>query len=446
MKKRNLGIIKVAISLVTVHYGLGFLLGTSEAVYNTGLSGTLYSLSCGLGLIFLTLLVPFYWKNKLPIWDLLGSIYGKGVKNSISILSCLWMIGVVASQVLGAAYILSILGVSPIIGMIFFTIAISLVSQIQIKKLSSVFLFLLILSSVSLLTAIFKLSNFQLIKEVFVQTPQVILKQSLISSLGIALPTILITVLGMDFHQFVVQGKTRKSSILGTLAAGAALLLVSFLPTIVVRTAVAKQIIGSGIDGKQVIPYVLLYVGKSFGSNILGYFLVIALLAVAIGSGSGVTRIVSNTIIEFTFLPKIFRKKSIQLLIISLVVIFLALIGKTIISLIVSFYVIYICGVLVPFLIYLVRKKIKINVSSGSVQLSILSGSISSFMVFVISKLDLAPINLSENIEFNMILIGLYVSLTAIVMTSFFTQFILLIPKYYKSKFQLSLRGSIKKQ
>ena len=143
-KNKNLGIVQIAASLVSLHYGLGFLLGTSEMVYKQGINGMVYGLTCAIGLLFLTFLIPFYWRNKKPIWDLFENKYGKKVKNGTIFLSWFWMIGVTTSQILGGAYIVKMFNVSLINSLIIVIILTTILSLLPLEKLSKFLLFLLL--------------------------------------------------------------------------------------------------------------------------------------------------------------------------------------------------------------------------------------------------------------------------------------------------------------
>lgn len=405
---RKLGIARIAVSLISVHYGLGFLLGTSEAVYTSGVSGILYPIACALGLIFLSLLAPFYWKNKYPIWTLLGSLYGENVRRGVSILSWVWMVGIVASQVLGATFILSILGIPPLWGVVFTTAAIAIISLCSIKKLSSIFFILLGISSLTLVLGIFKLeSSMKIVGDTSLQIIPSIISLDPKNIMGIVVPTILVTVLGMDFHQFIVRGKSQKKAIWGTIIAGLALLLIALLPTSVVITAIRHNILPAGIDGKEVIPFILLYVGSSLGSKAVGYSLVFALLAAALGSGSGVSKILIKTLKDIALIPKLSRKPVVAAIINSIFIFILALTGKTIISLIVSFYSIYVAGVSVAFLAYLLQRKKIITVPKNSIYACLLLGGGVSFSFLILSKINLVPTLLKKNTEFWIITLGM---------------------------------------
>src|SRR3989344_5417262 len=142
--ERRLNSWQIAISLVSIHYGLGFLIGSGEAIYNKGSIGLLYAFSSALGLLSLTFIAPFYWENIKPIWALMGSKYGEIVEKMVATLSSLWMLGIVASQILGGASALTIFGINKYLAMVIITALIGLLSLFDLSKLSKIFLYMLL--------------------------------------------------------------------------------------------------------------------------------------------------------------------------------------------------------------------------------------------------------------------------------------------------------------
>ena len=409
---RKLNFLKVAISLISLHYGLGFLLGTSEAVFNSGVLGLTYPLSCAAGLFLLSLISKFYWERKYPIWTLLGMSFGERVREGVCFLSWFWMIGIVASQVLGASFILGILGIPLHLGVVLTIIVISVLSLLPLEKLSNVFLLLLVLNSIAVIIGISKVVSAETFKWILTSMTRDFSSRSFLSILGVAVPTIFITLLGMDFHQFIVQAETPKQAFVGSIVGGLGLVLMTFLPVLITFGAINKGILPLGIDGKQVIPFVFLREGEKLGLPFLGKFLVVLLLTASLGSGSALTRILTLSFFDFSFIPSKLRSKRNILLINSFVVFFLALTGRTIISLIVCFYAIYLSGVAIPFVVYVVglgRSK-NLIFSKQAVNYSLIVGFTTSLLILVFSLLNVLPPVLSKNLELFMILLGVFFS------------------------------------
>lgn len=421
-KNKNLGIIQIAASLVSLHYGLGFLLGTSEMVYKQGISGMVYGLTCGIGLLFLIFLIPFYWKNQKPIWDLLETKYGRKVKNGTIFLSWFWMIGVTTSQILGGAYIIKIFNISLINSLIIVIILTTILSLLPLEKLSKFLLFLLIVSSIVLAYGTIKTCSLPLIFQNLSTLPKSFDRNQIITFFGTAIPTILITMLGMDFHQFIVQGKKISTSITASVLAAIILFLLLLIPIGITLGSQFNKILPTNIDGKQIIPYTLIVLGKQLLGDNLGYLFLLSILIVSIGSCSCLVRIMTKTFMGFDFIPKRIHKKINIIIINSLIILILALKGGTMVSLIVSFYIVYISGVLVPFLAFLIQKKQKIVFHPANVFSSMVSGVLSSTIILIFVKSGLLTENISTHLEFAMITVGVVTSLITLIINKIITE------------------------
>ena len=110
LANRDTGVFQLTGSLLATILGSSAILGTVTFAYNNGWSGVWFMLCAALGL---TLLYPLikYFENfrgyNLP--ELLGSFYGKEVKNLSSIIIPIAWIGIVAAQIIGAAQIITVL-------------------------------------------------------------------------------------------------------------------------------------------------------------------------------------------------------------------------------------------------------------------------------------------------------------------------------------------------
>ncbi len=110
LANRDTGVFQLTGSLLATILGSSAILGTVTFAYSNGWSGVWFMLCAALGL---TLLYPLikYFENfrgyNLP--ELLGSFYGKEVKNLSSIIIPIAWIGIVAAQIIGAAQIITVL-------------------------------------------------------------------------------------------------------------------------------------------------------------------------------------------------------------------------------------------------------------------------------------------------------------------------------------------------
>ncbi|WP_248277281.1 hypothetical protein [Brasilonema octagenarum] len=130
--ERRLDTFSLAALLVSAHYGLGFVLGTAEKSLTLGAAGSLYTVSLGFGTIALLGLAKFYWKRTEPIWTLLGSAYGDGVKVFVSLMSWLSLIGIEAVQLISGAFILKVFGIPTLPTMVVLAILFAIISLLPI--------------------------------------------------------------------------------------------------------------------------------------------------------------------------------------------------------------------------------------------------------------------------------------------------------------------------
>lgn len=417
--KSSLSWLSIGFALASVHYGLGFLVGSGEAIYNTGSLGILYAISAALGVLSLTLIAPFYWKRKAPIWDLLGNKYGEPVRKMVSLLSGVWMVGVVASQILGGSWALSVFGLNSAVSMITISILIYLMSIMDIGKLSKIFSYMLIFSSLVLLIILLNLGPRWFTFGLF-DLWQSLPKISIYNIVGVVLSTILVTFIGMDFHQFLVSAKKPKDAILGSLFGSIILLFLSFLILALITGSIKSNLVLNITDPKQTLPVILLNFGKRI-SPILGIVFCIPIILVSIGSGSAVTKIVTVNIKQLNFLKKLSNNRA------SLITIAIALIiastGSSIIELIVSFYAIYVASVIIPFVLYIIQEISKGRgvIPTYCVKNSLILGTVVSFSIFSFQFFKYAPI--SNNLSTYIMIGGIIGSLIGI-STSILVHFI----------------------
>lgn len=410
-KKRGLSWAGVAVGLTSLHYGVGFVLGTGEATYTSGARGALYGIAAAVGTLALVVVTRLYWIKRYPLWIILGKKYGSGVENLVSVLSWMWMIGLVASQVLGGAFILSILGVPPIAGIWVLAITVNVLALFGFDKLSKVFFLTLLLSSVSMLFIVFySFGGITTYLETFRDFTESLPNIFWGDLVGIGVTTILLTMLGMDFHQFVVQGKSIGQSIKGETVAFLSLGFLAFLPATLVQAG--RGLISQPLlDPKQALPFVLMTEGDKlidgFGGALVG-----TMALAALGSGIGVAKIMNRTLQDFTFLNPKYRDNRFSLICGVFIVGLLAMFGKSIISLIVSFYAIYVAGVAIPFLAFVLEEKGIIKFSKKQVYNSLLWGGVAS--TFVVLMVQFVVRDLKVGAEFVTISVGIFASLVGL--------------------------------
>lgn len=391
-ENRRLDAFSLAALLVSAHYGLGFLLGTAEKSLTLGIAGSLYAVCLGLGTLALLALAKFYWTKIEQIWTLLGNRYGKQVKFLVGFMSWSSLIGIEAVQMISGAFILKVLGLPVLPSMVTLAILFTIVSLLPVEKAGFLFRGLLILNFLGLLYALWVLHGFP----DYLRSPLVFIPSlSQISPaklLGVSFSTILLVLIDMKYQQFVVQAKDLKSLYQGCLLAATLLLLLAFLPSAVLIAAQNAEILPQGIDGKETLPFILLWIGGG-ATQPLGILLIISLLVPALGVGSSILRVQTKTVLDFNFLPISSRNQLIVTVVNILLALAVALRGGEIINLIVSFYAAYVAAVFVPFVAYLFDQTGRYTFSNSSVKLSLIMSSISAisalFLILLNPKLIL---------------------------------------------------------
>ncbi len=364
--------------MATVHYGLGFLIGSGEAIYNQGSKGILYAFASAAGLFSLTLIAPFYLKEKYPIWYLIGKYYGTTIRRFVASLSGFWMIGIIASQILGGSWALSLFKINNYASAVFISILIFGLSTINMSRLSKIFFYMLMFSSLTLLIILFYIGIYWIpisLKSLFFSIPLITFDDLI----GVFLTTILVTFIGMDFHQFLVRAKDKKNAVHGALLGGGVLIVLSILLLSVINGSINTGLVGDVSDAKQTIPSILLSFGNAI-TPFLGVLFSLPLVFVSIGSRSGVTRIVARTISDLDVSNKIKMNKHLLTVVVAFLI---SLSGKSIINLVVSFYAIYVASVFIPFLLFLLDRSKNLHSPTLAIRNSILAGFAGSLFVFL---------------------------------------------------------------
>jgi solute:Na+ symporter, SSS family len=404
-ENRRLDAFSLAALLVSAHYGLGFLLGTAEKSLTIGIAGSLYAVCLGLGTLALLVLAKFYWTKIEQIWTLLGNRYGKQVKFLVGFMSWSSLIGIEAVQMISGAFILKVLGVPVLPSMVTLAILFTIVSLLPVEKAGFLFRGLLILNFLGLLYALWVLHGFPgYLRSPFVFIPSL----SQISPpklFGISFSTIVLVLIDMKYQQFLVQAKDLKSLYQGCLLAAILLLLLAFLPSAVLVAAQTAEILPVGIDGKETLPFILLWIGGGVAQP-LGILLIISLLVPALGVGSSILRVQTKTVLDFNFVPISNRNRLLVTVFNILLALAVALRGGEIINLIVSFYAAYVAAVFVPFVAYLLDQTRRYTFSNSSVRLSLIMSSISAISVLFLTLIN-PNLIIFESAELNIMGIGI---------------------------------------
>jgi solute:Na+ symporter, SSS family len=404
--ERRLDTFSLAALLVSAHYGLGFVLGTAEKSLTLGAAGSLYTVSLGFGTIALLGLAKFYWKRAEPIWTLLGSAYGDGVKVFVSLMSWLSLIGIEAVQLISGAFILKVFGIPTIPTMIVLAILFATISLLPMEKAGWILRGLLILNFLALLYGLWVLHAFGDYLLSPIEFASSLKHMSLPTIVGVSLSTILLVPIDMKYQQFLVQAKDVHSLYRGCTIAAILLLLLAFLPSTVVVAAHNAGILPAGIDGKETLPFILAWVGGGTDKP-LAIALIVSLLVPALGIGSSILRVQTKTILDFNILPASVWSRLLATAANALFGLAVALKGGEIVNLIVSFYAAYVGAVFAPFVAYLIAQTGRYNFSKGSVKLSLIIGSFSSISWLIITLINHDFVRGFGSVELNIMVIGI---------------------------------------
>jgi SSS family solute:Na+ symporter len=405
-QNRKLDAFSLAALLLSAHYGLGFLLGTAEKSLTLGAAGSLYAVCLGLGTIALLLgLAKFYWTQVEQIWTLLGNRYGSQVKILVGLMSWSSLIGIEAVQMISGAFILKVLGMPVLPSMVLLAMLFTLVSVLPVEKAGFLFRGLLVLNFLALLYGLWVLHGFpEYLRSPIEFIPA--LEQVKPSKLaGISLSTILLVLIDMKYQQFLVQAKDVRTLYQGCLLAAILLLLLAFLPSSVVVAAQNAGILPTDIEGKETLPFILLWIGGGTDKP-LGIVMIMSLLVPALGVGSSILRVQTKTVLDFNILPASSLNRLLITAVNAILALAVALKGGEIINLIVCFYASYVAAVFVPFVAYLLDQRERYTFAGASVKLSLIMGSMSSIFMLILTFIN-PNLAVFGSVELNIMLVGI---------------------------------------
>ncbi len=380
--ERNLGFISLTTLLVSAHYGLGFILGTAEQSILGGASGSLYAVAVGIGMMLLSVLARFYWKQIDPIWTLMGDRYGTFVKIGIGVMSWMSLIGIEAVQIIAATAILVSVGVPAIPTMVSLTALFCLLSLLPVERASRIFRGLLLLNIVVLGAVLWQLHQGGIYATVALDFLPSVRQLELPQTVSVALPTILLVLIDMKCQQFVVRSKSAAIAYRSCMAAGLIFIVLAFLPAAVVMAAQAVGLL-DGIDSKAAIPFILGWLGGGVHKP-LGILFISVLALPALGLGSNVLRIQTKTSLDVVGIRDTVLNRTMFAGANALLALGIAFKGGEIVGLIVCFYAAYLAAVVVPFTAYLLEQTQRIAFSVISVRISLVLGSTASVLTLLV--------------------------------------------------------------
>lgn len=274
---KNAGVYQVAGSLLASILGSSAILGSVDFAYDVGWAGSWLMLCGALGLLILYPLTKFI-KNfqgyNLP--DLLGNFYGEEVQRISSFIIPIAWLGIVASQIMGAAKIITIISTFTYIEGVWlsgfvFIVYTMLGGQFSIIKTDMIQLIFILLG---LLVVFFYISSEPLTKEAL---PLINHKFGYIDLLVMILTYSTTYIVGPDIYSRLFCAKNEKTMKMSILIAIVVLIPLGFI--------LAKL----GIYGAEMFTdvgknSVLLMIADSKLPNILSFLLYLALLSAVISS------------------------------------------------------------------------------------------------------------------------------------------------------------------
>jgi SSS family solute:Na+ symporter len=384
LKERNLNAVQVGALLVSASYGIGFLFGSGEMALSHGMGGSIYGLATALGMLLLALFAARLWRAGVPIWDMFGKAYGSRVKNSVALLSVVWMAGVLAAQIHGGVAVVRLLGLGEVPAYALVLACIYGASKLNLRLASTVFSFFLLASALVLVYALISGSG----GAIYLTSPSRLLADVPTFRLGtlisIVIAVVALVCTGADYHQFVFAARRPAVGAWGCLLAGVCLVAVSFLPASVVIALKENGTLVGLRDAKQVIPFALLHEASQFGA-VVGSVLLLGLSAAALGSGAAIVRAMTSALHCATEGLSTATTPRLTLLALAIGGA-LAARGEGIIETMVSVNVIYIGSIAVTFVALLLGRTLS-STQAGSVMVAGFAGS---FAVYLASLMGLS--------------------------------------------------------
>ncbi|SHJ64050.1 solute:Na+ symporter, SSS family [Anaerobranca californiensis DSM 14826] len=356
---RSLGFILCTSTLAATHLGGGFILGSGEQGYLTGLSGIWYGLSTGIGLIVLGSVFASKLRSLslTTISDYLETRYNSNtIKYLASILSLTAIIGILAAQVKAAEGIMVLLGFNPLSGAIFVTLIFILYTAIAGMWGVTITDFIQIIIAgggiiLAAILAFFKIDGFSGLVQNLEKESFNITSIGFSSITWILLPTVMYTLIGQDFIQRLFSAKNEETAKKSSIAAGILLILVAFFP---VLAGMVSQILFPNLENpRSAIPLLVIEIFPP----ILGGIILSAIMAAVMSTAdsllcAGTSHLINDLYLKFNEInlddKKLVKYSSFSTIGLGLISLLIALLLPNIISPLIYAYTMYTAGVFVP--------------------------------------------------------------------------------------------------
>lgn len=376
---RKLGFFLLGVWLFSVHFGTGVIFGTARLAYDINVAGSLYPVAGGLGLILLgTLSWIFVGKSDSQVWSIIGE---KWKFHEVGVLIPESSVASGSSSNGRARYLKMIISWAIQHSIAFSGLAVILLIILLVKVNNGS-----ISGSVSLLiTLIFV----DLIPEIVSAVQEPGLQDALVGLLyilSIVVPTVFITLLGEDFHQWTRQAHDWRAAILGCLWGGFLLIIAGFVITgIIISALPPADLIPKGQeDGVLaiVVQHELWFGVEQDSTNLMiqNSMLVLLLLAVVVSGLSLFTAMLRSILPQLFYIFNVVPAEKSYYYRIVVTIIFLisgfAFVLAQALSVVgglINFYVVYSAAVIFPFFVSLIpafRNRFDAKSVSRSIQWS----------------------------------------------------------------------------
>jgi SSS family solute:Na+ symporter len=293
--ERTLCSLQVGALLISASYGIGFLFGSGEDALRFGMAGAMYGVATAAGMIVMASFAGRLWRAGRAVWDLLGDRAGERVRRLVALLSVVWMAGVLAAQIHGAAAVVRLLGAESLVAHGTAIVLILAVSRFALHAASIFFTACLAASAIVLLFALVSTGGVELYAVALPAFAEALPSIGAAQAVTIGIGVGLLVCTGADYHQFVLAARAPGVAVRGCLLAGVGLLFLAFLPPAVVLSSVAQPTWPGIEDPKQVVPQALALAARDL-AVVAGPAMLGILGAAALGSGAAILRAIVSAL------------------------------------------------------------------------------------------------------------------------------------------------------
>jgi SSS family solute:Na+ symporter len=334
---RRLGVVLLTFTLAATHFGGGMVMGEIEyGALHGVLGGMWYGIACGIGLFALSFVAP--GMRELSLFtapEYLERRYGgRFLRPYTAVLSLIALTGILAAQIISTQVLLSIFGVPPRMASAIAAIIFILYTFFGGMWAVTLTDFLQLIIAAACTVAIALVAPAPVATRAYVPLGPM-------EIVGIAVPTVMYTLIGQDFYQRVLSARDAKTARVSSLIAAFILIGVSFFPAF----------LGTKVSGDMT---------GFFSSlpSILGALFVVGVLGAIMSTADSLLSAASSHIVVDLMPVKDDRKQLVYsrifVLVIGVLALLISFVMPTIIDSIVFSYTIYTAAVFFPLVLGIV--------------------------------------------------------------------------------------------